>query len=45
VPPKRSARIREQRTPFGGPDADYFSGGGGTDTLIEFAAPDLWDGT
>jgi subtilisin family serine protease len=29
----------------GGADADFFSGGGGADTNVDFAAPDLWDGT
>jgi Ca2+-binding RTX toxin-like protein len=29
----------------GGADADFFSGGGGTDTFVDFAAPDLSDGT
>ena len=29
----------------GGGSADFFSGGGGTDTNVDFAAPDVWDGT
>jgi Ca2+-binding RTX toxin-like protein len=29
----------------GGTGADFFSGGGGTDSNVDFAAPDVWDGT